>query len=228
MATTTTSDPTLPAAPDTAPRLGTDTLAGRAAHALDRVRRQDPAFDQRPGDVRRAAVRRELAREMTDVFGVAREAVTVTDDPDREHGGWRWFRVTVDDGAEYRFTSFDGTVDDLYVLAPCPDCGGEIPRAAAADLACLGRYLDSRAGGRSVTPAAGVRTRHRPPGRMPGPGGLLTGPESPGHRANGKDRKWPPAPTSTLAPERQRAGSDPCSSPAIPTTSSDTRTAMPR
>ncbi|MER6878037.1 hypothetical protein ABT279_48615, partial [Amycolatopsis sp. NPDC000673] len=66
MATTATPDPSLPAAPDTAPRLGTDTLAGRAADALARARRQDPAFDQRPGDVRRAAARRALAREMTD------------------------------------------------------------------------------------------------------------------------------------------------------------------
>lgn len=153
MTETTTPEPARHAASaeTAAPRLGTCTLAGRAAAAFDRTRRQDPAFDQRPGDVRRTAARRALAREVTEVFGVTREAVTVTDDPDREHGGWRWYRVAVaDNGTEYRFTSFDGTVDDLYILAPCPDCGGEIPRAAAADLAGLGRFLDSRTSGRPV------------------------------------------------------------------------------
>ncbi|QFU86733.1 ubiquitin-like domain-containing protein [Amycolatopsis sp. YIM 10] len=130
---------------------GSGTLAARAADSYDRARRQDPAFDRRPCDVQRAITRRRLVRDVTEVFGVAPAAVTVTDDPDREHGGWRWYRVTItDDGAEYRFTSFGGTVDDLRVLAPCPDCAGEVPRAESTDLATLGRFLDARSGGQHV------------------------------------------------------------------------------
>ncbi|WP_216211097.1 hypothetical protein [Amycolatopsis aidingensis] len=128
-----------------------ETLAARVANALDRARRQDPAFDTRPCDDHRALIRRALAHDITVAFGVALHTVTVTDDPDREHGGWRWFRVAIaDDGNEYRFTSFGGTVDDLRVLAPCPQCGGEVPRADASELAALGRFLDSLATGHPV------------------------------------------------------------------------------
>ncbi len=128
-----------------------ETLAGRAADAFDRARRQDPGFDTRPCDVQRAITRRRLVRDVTDVFGVPCAAVTVTDDPDREHGGWRWYRVTITDhGTEYRFTSFGGTVDDLRALAPCPECAGEVPRAEVTDLASLGRFLDARTSGHPV------------------------------------------------------------------------------
>ena len=143
----------------------TSPLGERAADALAQARRQDPAFDGRSHDVQRTITRRRLARDVTDVFGVACAAVTVTDDPDREHGGWRWFRVTIgDSGAEYRFTSFAGTVDDLCVLAPCPECGGDVPRAEAADLAGLGRFLDAQANGHGLPAplAAESDAGHRP------------------------------------------------------------------
>ncbi|GAB2790565.1 hypothetical protein [Amycolatopsis magusensis] len=143
----------------------TDTLAGRAAEALGRARRQDPGFDSRPCDVQRAITRRRLVRDVTDVFAVACEAVTVTDDPDREHGGWRWYRVTIaDDGTEYRFTSFAGTVDALRALAPCPECAGEVPAGEAPDLATLGRVLDARTNGHPVPapPGFGSDVGHQP------------------------------------------------------------------
>ncbi|WP_410658348.1 hypothetical protein [Amycolatopsis sp. lyj-112] len=146
------------------------TLAGRAREAFERARRQnpDPESVLHPAYLKRAALRRALVRDVTEVFGVARTVVTVTDDPDREHGGWRWFRVTItDDGTDYRFTSFDGLVDDLRVLDPCPECGGEVPLFTANDPAALGRYLDARATG---TPAP------CPPGLTSGVGHTLSCP----------------------------------------------------
>ncbi|UUV35986.1 hypothetical protein NQK81_21950 [Amycolatopsis roodepoortensis] len=129
------------------------TLAGRAREAFDRARRQDPGSDvgRDPAYLKRAALRRTLGRDVAEEFGVARTAVTVTDDPDRQHGGWHWFLVTIaDGGTEYRLTCCNGTVDDLRVLGPCPECGGEVPLLAANDPAALGRYLDARATGTSV------------------------------------------------------------------------------
>ncbi len=124
---------------------GASTLAGRACDAVDRARRQDPEFDLRPHDVERDTCRRELVHDVAETFGVAQSAVTVTDDPDRIHGGWRWFRVTItDDGTDYRFTSFSGSGDDLRVLGPCPDCGREVPLADVTDLVSLGRFLGAR------------------------------------------------------------------------------------
>ncbi len=130
---------------------GASTLAGRACDAVDRARRQDPEFDLRPHDVERDTCRRELVRDVAEIFGVGQSAVAVTDDPDRIHGGWRWFRVTItDDGADYRFTSFSGRGDDLRVLGPCPDCGREVPLADVTDLVSLGRVLGARTGGHLV------------------------------------------------------------------------------
>ncbi|WP_414944871.1 hypothetical protein [Amycolatopsis sp. cmx-11-32] len=127
------------------------TLAGHACAAFDRARHQDPEFGLRPHDVKRATFRRNLVRDVTEAFGVTKAAVTVTDDPDREHGGWRWFRVTItDDGTDYRFTCFSGKVDDLRVLGPCPECRGEVPLIAADEPAALGRVLDARASGHPV------------------------------------------------------------------------------
>ncbi|MEV6905996.1 hypothetical protein [Amycolatopsis sp. NPDC051071] len=132
---------------------GASTLARRAREAFDRARQQnpDPDSSQHPARLKRAALRRNLGRDVTEEFGVERTAVTVTDDPDRQHGGWNWFRVAITDGGtEYRLTSFNGTVDDLRVLGPCPECGGEVPLIAANDPAALGRYLDARATGTPV------------------------------------------------------------------------------
>lgn len=149
------------------PARGDTTLAGRAREAFDRARRQDPDpdFGLHPAYVKRAALRRTLVRDVTEVFGVARTAVTVTDDPDRHHGGWHWFRVTItDDGTDYRFTSFDGAVDDLRVLGPCPECGGEVSLIAVNEPAALGRYLDARATGNPVPCPPGLTSGvgHKP------------------------------------------------------------------
>ncbi|MFD5089870.1 hypothetical protein ACFWMR_04675 [Amycolatopsis thailandensis] len=135
-----------PSAPDV-------TLDGRAREAFHRARRQDldPDPGVHPAYVERATLRRTLVHDVSEVFGVARTAVTVTDDPDREHGGWQWFRVTItDDGTDYRLTCFGGTVDELRVLGPCPECGGDVPLISANDPAALGRYLDARATGTPV------------------------------------------------------------------------------
>ncbi|UUV28583.1 hypothetical protein NQK81_27810 [Amycolatopsis roodepoortensis] len=129
------------------------TLAGRAREAFDRARQQNPGFGfgRDPAFLKRAALRRVLVRDVTEEFGVARTAVAVTDDPDRQHGGWNWFLVTItDDGTDYRFTCFNGKVDDLRVLGSCPECGGEVPLIAANEPAALGRYLDARATGTPV------------------------------------------------------------------------------
>ncbi|OXM44498.1 hypothetical protein [Amycolatopsis alba] len=135
------------------PARGDITLAGRARMAFDRARRQDPGPDlgRDPAYLKRAALRRALGRDVAEEFGVARTAVMVTDDPDRQHGGWNWFRVTITDGGtEYRLTCFNGTVDDLRVLGPCPECDGDVPLISANDPAALGRYLDARATGTPV------------------------------------------------------------------------------
>ncbi|OKJ95631.1 hypothetical protein [Amycolatopsis sp. CB00013] len=135
------------------PARGDTTLAGRARTAFDRARRQDPRLDlgRDPAYLKRAALRRALGRDVAEEFGVPRTAVTVTDDPDRQHGGWHWFRVTITDGGtEYRLACCNGTVDDLRVLGPCPDCAAEVPLLAANDPAALGRYLDAQATGTPV------------------------------------------------------------------------------
>lgn len=129
------------------------TLAGRAREAFERARQQnhDPDLGLDPAFLHRAALRRTLVRDVTEVFDVARTAVTVTGDPDRQHGGWNWFLVTItDDGTDYRLICFNGTVDELRVLGPCPECDGEVPLIAANDPAALGRYLDARATGTPV------------------------------------------------------------------------------
>ncbi|MFI7122668.1 hypothetical protein [Amycolatopsis sp. NPDC049868] len=135
------------------PARGDTTLAGRAREAFDQARRQNPGLDfgRDPAYLQRAALRRTLGRDVAEEFGVARTAVTVTDDRDRQHGGWNWFRVTITDGGtEYRLTCFHGTVDDLRALGLCPECGGEVPLLAANDPAALGHYLDARATGTPV------------------------------------------------------------------------------
>ncbi|MEU3622550.1 hypothetical protein BS329_03645 [Amycolatopsis coloradensis] len=142
---------TLGRVPSAARAGGASTLAGRACDAVDRARRQDPEFDLRPHDFERDTCRRELVRDVAETFGVVQSAVTVTDDPDRIHGGWRWFRVTItDDGTDYRFTSFSGRGDALRVLGPCPDCGREVPLADVIDLVSLGRVLGARTDGHLV------------------------------------------------------------------------------
>ena len=125
-------------------------LARSARAAADRASRHDPAFYTRDCDDRRATLRRELADDVADVFGVSPWEVTVTDDHVRDSWGIRWFRVAItDDENEYRFTTC-ATVTTLRILGPYPHCGGDVPISEGTELATLGRYLNARLTGHGV------------------------------------------------------------------------------
>ena len=125
-----------------------------------------------PGDPRRAAHRRRLARSLAAILGVDPVWVTAGDDRHRGYGGWPGYllAVTEPEGTTWRFIATPAAADVFLLLGDCPGCGAtEVPIVAVAELADLGRHLDPRADS-SVPAEFGWDPRHRPGCRNHHPG----------------------------------------------------------
>ena len=119
--------------------------ASLAARAIDAAAAADAARGTPPKPIPywRANHQRRRARMLSVILGVDPADITITDDPDRDHGNWCGVLAVVVDTARrsWRFIDVPGVDDVFQLLGSCPGCGGEVPVAQIAELADLGRHL---------------------------------------------------------------------------------------
>lgn len=116
-----------------------DSLTFRALAAAEQ-RRDDTAEPATWRNPRWAARAEASATALARILGIGREHVAITPDRTRAYGGWPWPKLTIT-RSTHEFTAAFNDPDQLMILAPCPDCGNQVPLVRLRHLADLGDLI---------------------------------------------------------------------------------------
>jgi hypothetical protein len=119
-----------------------DTSLTMRALAAAEQRRDDIAEPASWRNPRWAARAEASATALARILGVGREQVAITADRTRAYGGVPWPTLTVT-GCTHEFTAAFNDPDQLMILAPCPECGNQVPLVRLRHLADLGDLIGS-------------------------------------------------------------------------------------